>query len=367
MGEGSEASNYLAAKFLHQEDQKPVGEDLFKMDESAFLEQLSSFEKEGLTFLDNNLADLGDTFLNMERVNISFEQKSKILSYEPAHAYYAKIEDFKASDIISDAINSVDINQPQNLSSPNYGSFITSFISNKAYKMSSEDEKYSKLGTNGVIKASMDLISSSISQKAIQKYALDQVIKQTLRYSSALGMEPMLPEIKTLTDNPKTFDIIDKSLEKWGHLAKGKPAPNFDGMTVNGKQIQLSDLKGKNVYIDVWATWCGPCIGEQPALFELEEKYKHNKNLAFMGVSIDSDKEAWMKMVTEKDMKGEQIFTEGAWKSTICKEYLINGIPRFILVGKDGNIIDANAPRPSSDNIKDILRDLSGEPLLSSL
>jgi len=80
-----------------------------------------------------------------------------------------------------------------------------------------------------------------------------------------------------------------------------------------------------------------------------------------------SDKAAWTKMVSEKDMKGEQVLTDGAWKSTICTDYLINGIPRFILVDMNGKIIDADAPRPSSDIIKDILKELSGEPLLSFL
>ena len=101
--------------------------------------------------------------------------------------------------------------------------------------------------------------------------------------------------------------------------------------------------------------------------FTLEEQYKDNKNIAFVGMSIDENREAWQKMVSEKDMMGIQIIGDNAWESSICIDYKIKGIPRFILVDKDGKIINADAPRPSSDQIKEILKELAGEPLLTAL
>jgi len=366
-GTGSESSNYLAAKYLHQEQQLIGADSLYRMDESAFLDQLSKNENDGYRFLESYNPGLSKNFVVLEKVNIEFDQKNYLLTYESAHAHYAGIEGFKASEKLNKLIEDINLNQSSYIGSPSFSRFVTSFISSEGYKLSTTEEKYSKLGNNGMIKASLDLISSTISNAEVQAHTTDKIIKQTLSYSSALGIEPFIKEIQSLTQNQTTYDLIDKSLNEWGHLAEGMPAPDFDGMTIDGKSVKLSDLLGKNVYIDVWATWCGPCLREQSALFELEEKYKNNKNLAFMGVSIDSDKDAWTKMVAENDMKGEQIFTEGAWKSVICTDYLIKGIPRFILVDKKGNIIDSDAPRPSSDQIKGIISDLAGEPLLSSL
>jgi len=87
-----------------------------------------------------------------------------------------------------------------------------------------------------MFKASLDMIAS-LSNKTIKGFATDQIINQTLSYSSALGFDPFTDQIKSLTQNPKTFESIEESLEKWGHLAKGKTAPNFEGLTLDGKKV----------------------------------------------------------------------------------------------------------------------------------
>lgn len=126
----------------------------------------------------------------------------------------------------------------------------------------------------------------------------------------------------------------------------------------------LGDYKGKYVYIDVWATWCGPCIAEQPALEKLEEHYQDNQDIVFLGVSIDNDKAAWEKMVTEKALKGVQLLATNGFDSDLNKDYNISGIPRFILVDKNGNLISACAERPSSKTLqRQLMTLLEGEVL----
>ena len=86
-------------------------------------------------------------------------------------------------------------------------------------------------------------------------------------------------------------------------------APEFKLESIEGGQVALSDLKGKYVYIDIWATWCGPCLRQIPAMKELEEKYR-GKNIEIMSVSVDSekDKDKWRKMIEVREMKGIQLF-----------------------------------------------------------
>ena len=125
---------------------------------------------------------------------------------------------------------------------------------------------------------------------------------------------------------------------------------------MNGKQVALSDFKGKVVYVDVWATWCGPCNAEIPHLIKLEEAYHNNPNIVFMSVSVDKQKdfEKWKKMLTDKGMGGVQLFA-GDRSDEIMKPYKITGIPRFMLFDKEGRVVDADAPRPSSGEIKALL------------
>lgn len=148
-------------------------------------------------------------------------------------------------------------------------------------------------------------------------------------------------------DEHRKAKLLSK-ISDWEKISEGAPAPDFKGQTVDSTVIALSDLKGKVVYIDVWATWCGPCRQEIPHLEKMYEKYAEEENVALVSVSIDSDYDAWYKMVTEDNMGGIQLFTENAWDSELNEAYLIEAIPRFLLIGKDGKIISADAPRPSS-------------------
>lgn len=127
------------------------------------------------------------------------------------------------------------------------------------------------------------------------------------------------------------------------------PSPTFNYENHKGGTTKLEDLRGKYVYIDVWATWCGPCIAEIPHLKRVEQQF-HGKNIEFVGISIDTKKdyEKWKKFVVTKELAGIQLFADNDWNSDFVKAYGISGIPRFILIDPKGNIVDANAERPSS-------------------
>ena len=132
----------------------------------------------------------------------------------------------------------------------------------------------------------------------------------------------------------------------------GTPSPTFNYENYKGGKTSLESLKGKYVYIDVWATWCGPCIAEIPHLKKTEEAY-HGKNIEFVSISIDKEKDhdKWKQFVEKKQLVGTQLFADNDWNSQFVKDYKINGIPRFILVGPNGEIINADAPRPSSPEL----------------
>ena len=134
----------------------------------------------------------------------------------------------------------------------------------------------------------------------------------------------------------------------------GEAAIDFTYPDKDGGDVSLSDFVGSVVYIDVWATWCGPCRAEMPFLHELESEYS-DKNVTFIGVSLDEEKnrQAWLDMMVDKDMKGVQLFADG-W-SQITKDYAINGIPRFMLFDTEGNVASLDASRPSSDDIRPTL------------
>ena len=135
---------------------------------------------------------------------------------------------------------------------------------------------------------------------------------------------------------------------------KGDKAANFTYPDRNGKMVSLSDFKGKIVVVDVWATWCGPCREEIPALIKLE-KEMHGKEVVFIGVSVDEkkDHQKWLEVLDKEGLEGVQLFADG-W-SQIVKDYKIKGIPRFMVFDREGNVIMIDAPRPSEPALKALL------------
>lgn len=148
--------------------------------------------------------------------------------------------------------------------------------------------------------------------------------------------------------------LLEEKASKLYEAKKGEQAIDFTYPDAEGKMHSLSDYKGKVVVVDVWATWCGPCKGELPHLKTLEKEME-GTDVVFIGVSVDKEKdlEKWKKFIVDEQLPGVQLFA-GGW-SKITQDYKITGIPRFMVFGKDGSIVESNAPRPSNPALKKIL------------
>ncbi|HLV23977.1 MAG TPA: TlpA disulfide reductase family protein [Moheibacter sp.] len=137
--------------------------------------------------------------------------------------------------------------------------------------------------------------------------------------------------------------ITERSQEELASFVEYAPAFTFN--SINGNNVSLSDMKGKYLYVDIWATWCRPCLQQLPAMKELEEKYR-DTDIEFVSISVDNDRDKakWQKMVQDKQMGGVQLFA--GKRTSFHQDYEISTIPKFLLIGKDGEIINDNAPRP---------------------
>ena len=196
-------------------------------------------------------------------------------------------------------------------------------------------------------------------ETAFEKMTLNK--KQTdLKRLADAKLEPAFAamytkEIEGATEDLQRYYKEEQKVKKLNNA----PSPTFEYENHKGGKTKLEDLRGKYVYIDVWATWCGPCIAEIPHMKRVEEQF-HGKNIEFVGISVDTKKdyEKWKKFVTTKDLKGIQLFADNDWNSDFVKAYGITGIPRFILIDPKGNIVNANADRPSSPSLTALLSEL---------
>jgi len=119
----------------------------------------------------------------------------------------------------------------------------------------------------------------------------------------------------------------------------------ISGTLLNGQAFDPKSLAGKVVLVDFWATWCGPCVAEIPNVLEQYEKY-HKDGFEVVGISLDQEREALEKFVTEQKLPWPILFEESkgdGWQHPLATFYGISGIPTVILIGRDGNVITLNA------------------------
>lgn len=159
-------------------------------------------------------------------------------------------------------------------------------------------------------------------------------------------------DIHVFLGNMKNADFaveLKNKVTRASRLLPGQPAVDIVLTNKDGERKMLSDFKGKPIYLDLWATWCGPCIQESPAFTLLSEKYK---NIEFVQVSTDQQSDVWKSYLEHKQSPLTQY---NSVDRQLIDGWQIFYIPRFILIDNDFKIINSYAPRPSSEEIGPLL------------
>lgn len=137
---------------------------------------------------------------------------------------------------------------------------------------------------------------------------------------------------------------------------EGKTAANCILDDPTGKKISLSSFKGKVVYLHFWATWCSVCVGELTELRKMHARLQQeNPDIVFVNIAIDSEKDDWLKLLTEYQVPGINLFdiaNENNPKRS-DKMFGLEVLPSYVIIGKDGNILGYDTPSPDEDIMAD--------------
>lgn len=205
---------------------------------------------------------------------------------------------------------------------------------------------------------------SELKLYLINKHVTDPLIRESLMFEAVKnainrrkGADVVYTKYQELAKDKDYLSIVKQMYVGLQALKPGAPSPKFAYKDVNGNSLSSEDLKGSYVYIDFWATWCQPCLAEIPSLKELQKSYE-GKDIRFVSISTDAvkDTQKWKDLVAKLELQGPQLLVDKS--SEFYNFYKVNTIPRFVLLDKEGKIVDADAKRPSNPALREELNKL---------
>ena len=343
-GDGANENNFLAKKQLYE--RSLTGLSNFSTNEAKFLKLNDSLFNLRVKFLKNNKKTLEKEFVTWEMKNFEVEKLLGISRFERIHQSETNNKNFKVSKQFPNPYTLLDFNDERLAMSPEYLMLIDSYLGR---------EVRAKLKIGESLDCSIGVLN--IIEDKIKSIK----VKEFICYPHVEELFVNTREPDSVYNRLLTFTLDKESLQKLKLIYKnslnkihsGSVCPNYRFYDINNQRVTLNSFKGKVVYIDVWATWCSPCMAEIPYLKKLEDDLK-NYNIQFVSISKDSYKELWRKTVKEKKLPGIQILANSDTCS-FFKDFSIVEIPRFIILDKNGLIINQNAMRPSDPKLKDDL------------
>ncbi|MES2141210.1 MAG: TlpA disulfide reductase family protein [Bacteroidota bacterium] len=264
--------------------------------------------------------------------------------------------------VILEVLDKKTANDEEAMISESYRNFLTSFVTYYASELNGFNKfKDYTISTEKKYVIARDNLKGEPFLFYLTKYLLEMGEKTNPETVKRIYTE-MEKEDKT----GEYTAIVKEKLGKWMKTklpknAEGKldiASADFKLQGFDGKEISLADFRGKVIYVDFWASWCGPCRQQFPFSKKLHEQLtdKQKKEVVFLYISIDNTEEIWKQAVNSLQLGGVHALSPGGWSSFVAKYYQISGIPRYMLIDKKGNVVDPNAKRPDDENtLQDIL------------
>ena len=331
-----------AVKYLNTVVLTALPDEDYALPFDEYVKKLEKKETEAVKLLEASGVSKAGNFEEIEKGRIRYSYATQLLMYPLGHRLMAQDMDYQPDQKYYDVLDSyvtaddllADLDQ------------LREFIAEAAHVLDADNRDETAAYPRAV--AQMRFIADRFEAGKTRDVLLHRLANAYVTRFGIEDIQDMENIYRTYVQDPVLVAKYDAAREKWNLASDGKPSPDFKGVDVNGKEYTLADFRGKYVYIDVWATWCGSCRQEIPYLKKLDEDYK-DAQIVFLSLSVDQDKAKWEKMVKEQSMSGVQLHI--GQNSSFQQAYKIEGIPHFILLDREGRIIDKKMSRPSMDEV----------------
>ena len=335
-------NKYNRGIILNQLGNTPADEFLARMD-SAYQEKMEYLEGfEGFKKLDKGFTDL-------MRTRFLYEKYGLLLDYPMAFAYFnPEAGDPVMPEGYFDFMDDENLFNDQYLNSTAYLNFASSFMSRKM------EEQTGLLDDVPYYERQYLAAREALTGKT-REILMAQSMISMLNFGDFDRAQELYANFSEMVDSPEVKEVVEAEYQKVLALSPSQPAPAFTLTDIEGNQVSLSDFVGKVVYLDFWASWCGPCMREVPFAKELKQRMDGEEDLIYLYISVDTDEQAWRNTVAEKEISGIHVNVPG-FDHQVPASYNLKGVPTFYLIGRDGKIFDNRPPRPSNPKIDEVLK-----------
>ncbi|MEM6771726.1 MAG: TlpA disulfide reductase family protein, partial [Bacteroidota bacterium] len=345
-GDNAEINTYLYQSAMAEDGQMSFKE-IYEQEEGDYLRYRDSIKADQLTHL-AQLSAGNEAFQAFHRKGIEYDYLFQVAQYPTYHGYF--VENYEPSATITSIYQEVSLDNEADAKRYSGYRYLASEL------LDLRADSVEDITTLSHLEASLSVLRSVQSPTI-----LDEKLNELLYYFNAQekNLESVRDSMLARAKLDDTKEAINERYTLLSKLKPGSPSPAFDYENYQGGSTKLADLKGKYVYVDIWATWCGPCLGEIPHLKKTEAVF-HDANIEFVSISIDelADKDKWRGMIEKRELGGTQLFADNDWESEFVRSYGILGIPHFILLDDQGNIVSANVERPSDPDLEKRLKGL---------
>lgn len=190
-------------------------------------------------------------------------------------------------------------------------------------------------------------------RERIKGFIATDLIQMTTTEDPKPILDMYLAASSTDSIRQKVRNAYEESVRQNSALYSGKPAPDFTFTDKKGNILKLTDFRGKLLFIDIWGTWCVPCIEEIPFIEKLQQRYNHCSDVHIMSIACDKKRERWTAFLAKHPTSWHQYLVTPEGDEVLDSTYHVIGIPRFIIVDRQGRFITSDAMRPSSPEFND--------------
>ena len=340
-----------AVEYLNRVKLVALPDEDFALEFDEYVAKLAAKEADALRLLKANDLGSAGNFEYMEKGRIRYSYGASLMMYPVGHRFIGGDMSYEPGQDYYETVSSYFVEDERLVDLDEYRDLVLEL----AHSLDPANRGVRDIYFKTV--AQMKYIADRFENEKVRKTLLHTLAATYVDRHGIDDVQEMENIYFTYVKDELMMSDYARKREKWDVSKPGKPSPEFEAPDVDGKMWTVADFKGKYVYIDLWATWCNPCRREFPYLKALEEEFK-DAEIVFVGLCTDNDKGKWEVMVKGGSLSGIQLYLGP--QSKFQKAYNVAGIPRFILLDKEGRIISNDMSRPSSEETAKTLRTLEG-------